>query len=67
MPNRSDSAPQNSDATPMHRKSIIAALEIVDRDQPVASDIGCKNTPSDRAVPNPTQVMTMPAATMTQP
>ena len=67
VPIRSDIAPQNSDANPMHRKSIIAALEIVERDHPVATDIGCRKTPSDSAVPNPMQVMTMPAPTMTQP
>ena len=51
----------------MHRKAIVAALEMPVRDQPVASAIGCRNTPSDIAVPNPMQVTTMPAATTTQP
>ncbi len=51
----------------MHKKSIIAALEMAERDQPVATDIGCRKTPSDSAVPNPMQVMTMPAPTTTQP
>jgi hypothetical protein len=40
---------------------------MLERDQPVASDIGCRNTPKDNAVPNPMQVTTIPAPTMTQP
>ncbi len=67
VPNRSDSAPHISDANPMQRKSTVAALETAVRDQPVAIAIGCRKTPSDIAVPNPMQVIAIPAPTMTQP
>ena len=37
------------------------------RDQPIASDMGWRNTPSESIEPIPTHVITMPAATITQP
>ena len=44
-----------------------AAVEIPDRDQPMAAAMGWRNTLSDSIAPTPTQVTTMPAPTMTQP
>ena len=67
VPNRSDSAPQKNAANPMHRKSIVAAAETPLRDQPIASEIGCRNTASDSIAPKPTQVISAPAPTTTQP
>ena len=40
VPSRSESAPQTSDPTPMHRKLSRAAVEMPVRDQPVSADIG---------------------------
>jgi hypothetical protein len=37
------------------------------RDQPIASDMGWRNTVSEAIAPNPMQVTTMPTATTTQP
>ncbi len=37
------------------------------RDQPVASDIGCRNTASENVEPMATQPKRAPAATTTQP
>jgi hypothetical protein len=67
VPNLSESAPHRNEAGPMQRKFKSAAVEMLVRDQPVASDIGCRKMPSDIIVPMPRQVMTMPAPTMTQP
>ena len=67
VPNRSDSAPQKNAANPMERKSIVAAAETPLRDQPIASEIGCRNTASDSIAPKPTQVISAPAPTTTQP
>ena len=53
VPNRSDSAPQKNAATPMQRKSSVDAAETPARDQPIASEIGCRNTASDSIVPKP--------------
>ena len=43
------------------------AVEMPVRDQPVSSDIGCRNTASENSEPMPTQVISMPAPTTTQP
>ena len=67
VPKRSDSVPQAKAANPMNRKSSVAAAETPARDQPIASEIGCRNTASDSIVPKPTQVISAPAPTTTQP
>jgi hypothetical protein len=51
----------------MHRKLRSAAIEIPVRDQPIASDMGWRKTPSDIIVPRPMQVTTRPTPTMIQP
>src|SRR5882762_5261539 len=66
VPKRSDSAPQNKAASPMQRKSSVAAAETPPRDQPIASEIGCRNTASDSIAPIPTQVISAPAPTTIQ-
>ena len=43
------------------------AVEMPARDQPVASDIGCRNTASENIAPMATQPISAPAATTTQP
>ena len=43
------------------------ANEMPVRDQPVASDIGCRNTASENSDPIATQPISAPAATTTQP
>ena len=67
VPSRSDSAPQTNDPTPMLTKLRSAAVEMPVRDQPIASDMGWRKTPSESIAPNPTQVTTIPTATMIQP
>ena len=67
VPNRSDSAPQKNAARPMARKSIVAAADTPLRDQPISSEIGCRNTASDSIDPNATQVISAPTPTTTQP
>ena len=47
VPNRSDSAPQKNAASPIARKSIVAAADTPLRDQPMSCEIGCRNTASD--------------------
>ena len=42
------------------------ALEMPARDQPVAVDIGSRNTASENIAPMATQVMSAPTATITQ-
>ena len=42
-------------------------VEIPERDQPIVSVMGCRNTVSETIAPNPTQVTTIPTPTMTQP
>jgi hypothetical protein len=37
------------------------------RDQPIASEIGWRNTARESIAPTPTHVMTMPAPTMNHP
>jgi hypothetical protein len=37
------------------------------RDQPVASEMGCKQTGSENIAPMPTQVISAPTATIVQP
>jgi hypothetical protein len=46
---------------------IVMAVEIPVRDQPVSTDIGWRNTANENIAPLLTQVMSAPAATMTQP
>jgi hypothetical protein len=67
VPNRSESAPQKKEAGPMHKKLSSAAVEMLVRDQPVATDMGRRKMPSDIIVPSPRQVMTRPAPTMIHP
>ena len=67
VPNRSDSAPQKNEPTPMLSQLRSAAVEIPARDHPVASAIGGRNTPSESMAPSPKHVATMPAPTTTQP
>ena len=52
---------------PMTRKSSVIAIEMPVRDQPVASDIGFRNTGSVNSEPMATQPINAPAATTTQP
>src|SRR6266849_7603120 len=51
----------------MQGKSSVAAAETPPRDQPIASEIGCRNTASDSIAPMPTQVISAPAPTTIQP
>ncbi len=44
-----------------------AAIEMPVRDQPIASDMGWRKILSESIAPNPMQVTTKPAPTMTQP
>jgi len=53
--------------TPMQRKLSSAAPATPVRDHPIASTMGCRKMLSVSIAPNPTQVMTIPTATMTQP
>ena len=46
---------------------MVMAVEMPVRDQPVSTDIGCRNTASENIAPMLTQVISMPAATITQP
>ena len=64
---RSLSVPQAKPPAPMARNTSVIAPEIPARDQPVASDIGCRNTASENTAPKATQVISAPAATITQP
>jgi len=66
-PMRSLSAPQAKPPTPMATNTSVIAPEIPACDQPVASDIGCRNTASENTAPNAMQVISAPAATTTQP
>ncbi len=52
---------------PMQRKLTIAASAMPARDHPIASAMGCRKTLRVAIAPNPTQVMTIPTPTMTQP
>jgi hypothetical protein len=67
VPNRSESAPHAKAPAAIERKLRSAAVAMPVRDQPIASDIGWRNTASDVIAPIPTQVITMPTPTMTQP
>jgi hypothetical protein len=67
VPMRSESAPQTNALTPMDSQLMSAVVEMPVRDQPIASDTGCKNTLSASMAPTPTHVTTMPAPTMNQP
>ena len=58
--------PQPKLATPIVTKSNVIANDIAVRDQPVAADIGCRNTGSEKIEPIATQLMNAPAATITQ-
>ena len=44
----------------------VIALEMPARDQPVAVDMGSRNTASENIAPMATQLISAPAATMTQ-
>ena len=57
-----DSVPESK-----QRKSSVAAPETPARDQPIDSEIGCRNTASDSIAPMPTHVISAPAPTTTQP
>src|ERR1700733_4385854 len=65
-PIRSISMPQPKLAMPIVMKSNVIANEIAVRDHPVATDIGCRNTGSEKIEPIATQPMNAPAATITQ-
>ena len=65
-PNRSIIMPQPKLAIPIVTKSSVIANEIAVRDQPVATDIGCRNTGSEKIEPIATHPMNAPAATITQ-
>ncbi len=54
-------------AMPIVRKSSVMAVEMPVRDQPVASDIGCRKTASENIEPMATHPIRPPAPTMTQP
>src|SRR6202011_495421 len=66
-PKRSVSAPQKKPPTPMLMNTSVMASDMPVRDQPVASDIGCRNTASENVEPIATQPNRAPAATTTQP
>ena len=66
-PNRSVSAPQPKAAKPMVTNTIVMALEMPVRDQPVASDIGARKTASENTAPMAMHPISAPAATTTQP
>ena len=51
----------------MLRKFSVAVADTPARDQPVVSEIGVRNTASDIIAPMPTQVMSAPMPTTTQP
>ena len=63
-PKRSVSAPQPKAAKPIVTNTIVMALDMPVRDQPVAADIGCRNTASENIVPMATQVISAPAPTI---
>ena len=50
----------------MTRKLSVIALDMPARDQPVSGDIGSRKTASENIAPMATQVISAPAATMTQ-
>jgi hypothetical protein len=52
---------------PMQSQFRSAAVEMPVRDQPVASEMGWRNTPSDSIVPTPMQLTTIPTPTTIQP
>ena len=65
-PIRSLTVPQKNPASPMTRKSIVIAVEIIARLQPVSADIGSRNTASENIAPIATQPMRPPRKTITQ-
>ena len=65
VPKRSLAAPQPKAPRPMIRKLSVMALEMPARDQPVAVDIGSRNTASENMAPMATQVISAPAAMIT--
>jgi hypothetical protein len=67
VPQRSLSAPQAKAATAIARKSMVMAVEMPVRDQPVSADIGCRNTARENIEPMATQVISAPTPTTTQP
>jgi hypothetical protein len=65
-PYLSSSAPHAKLAKPIARNPSVIALDMPVRDQPVACDIGCRNTGNENIAPIATQPISPPAATMTQ-
>src|SRR5262249_59115815 len=51
VPKRSERAPQTKALTPMQSQLTRAVVEMPVRDQPIASDTGCKNTLSESIAP----------------
>ena len=51
----------------MFSLAMVMAVEMPVRDQPVSTEIGCRNTASENIAPMLTQVISAPAATITQP
>ena len=66
-PKRSLMAPQAKAAKPITRKLRVMAVEMPVRVQPVSTEIGCRKTASENIAPMLTQVISAPAATITQP
>src|SRR6516165_5706883 len=66
VPRRSLAAPQPKAPKPMIRKLRVMALEMPARDQPVAVDIGSRNTARENIAPIATQDISAPTATITQ-
>src|SRR2546430_13064004 len=66
VPRRSLAAPQANPANPMTRKSSVMALEMAARLQPVAAEIGPRNTASENIAPMATQPISPPSPTITQ-
>ena len=60
-------APQAKAAKPITRKLRVMAVEMPVRVQPVSTEIGCRKTASENIAPMLTQVISAPAATITQP
>src|SRR5580658_10335789 len=65
-PHLSSSAPQPKLAKAIAINPSVIALDMPVRDQPVACDIGCRNTGNENNAPIATQPINPPAATMTQ-
>ena len=59
-------APQAKPPTPITRKFSVIALDMPARDQLVSSAIGSRKIASENITPMATQLISAPAATMTQ-